>query len=112
MKNVLIILILSFILSGCGVSDHNDDINRIMKENEYIIVDVRTKDEYETGHVAGAINIPYEQIENNNDLDKDKVIFVYCQSGKRSRIAFDVLTNLGYTVYDLGSFSNIYLPKE
>lgn len=76
-----------------------------MAENEYIIVDVRTKEEYEESHISGAINIPYDEITDNNTLDKDKIIFVYCRSGARSEIAFNTLTNLGYTVYGLGAFS-------
>lgn len=112
MKKILLLLGLCLIFSGCNNTSNNEDIEKIMAENEYIIVDVRTKEEYEESHISGAINIPYDEITNNNILDKDKVIFVYCRSGARSEIAFSTLTNLGYTVYDLGAFSEINLPKE
>lgn len=82
-----------------------------MKENEHIIIDVRTKEEYGESHIKGAINIPYDKIDESN-LDKDKIIFVYCASGTRSKVAFNTLIESGYTVYDLGSFSQIDLPEE
>lgn len=83
-----------------------------MKEKEYVIVDVRTKEEYNESHIKDAINIPYDEIDENIEIDKDKVIFVYCKSGNRSGIAYNTLKSLGYTVYDLGAFNNIDLEKE
>ena len=46
------------------------------------------------------------------NINKDKVIFVYCKSGRRSEIAYNNLKDLGYEVYDLGAFSNVNLTKE
>lgn len=110
MKKILIILILSFMLCGCN-NKETKTIEEIMKKNNYIIVDVRTNEEYNQGHVVDALNIPYDVIENSN-LDKTKTIFVYCKSGNRSNIAYNKLSNLGYDVYDLGAFNDIDLPKE
>ena len=112
MKKVLGILVLCLIICGCGNSSKENDLEKIMKEKEYIIVDVRTKEEYDQLHVKGSINIPYDQIDENVDLDKDKNIFVYCKSGNRSSIAYNTLDSLGYNVYDLGGISEIDLPKE
>lgn len=112
MKRFLTILILSLMLFGCNGISKEKSVYEIMAENEYIIIDVRTEEEYEESHLKEAINIPYDEIDKNIDLDKEKIIFVYCKSGNRSNIAFNNLTNLGYTVYDLGSFSSIDLPKE
>lgn len=109
-KKILIILSL-FLLCGCNNSKI-EDVYKIMEENEHIIIDVRTEEEYEDGHVMGAVNIPYDEIDENSNLDKEKIIFVYCKSGGRSGVAFNTLTALGYTVYNLGSFSEINLPKE
>ena len=50
--------------------------------------------------------------EIDDKISKNKVIFVYCKSGNRSKIAFNTLKNLGYEVYDLGAFTEIDLPKE
>lgn len=112
MKKIVLMLCLSLCLYGCGNTSNEEDIKKLMSENEYIIVDVRTVEEYEELHIVGAINIPYDEIDENSNLDKDKIIFVYCRSGARSENAFNTLTNLGYTVYDLGALSNIDLPKE
>lgn len=110
MKKFLIIVTLIFLLCGCR-SSSSFDLQKIMQENEYIIIDVRTKEEYNESHVIGAINIPYDELATSS-LSKEKIIFVYCRSGTRSKIAYNTLTTLGYTVYDLGSFANIDLPKE
>ena len=67
---------------------------------EHIILDTREQDEFDEGHIPGAILIPYTQIENKAiELmpDKDKLILVYCRSGRRSKIAAESLAKLGYT---------------
>lgn len=110
MRKVLIMLVLSLLLTGCN--DLNNNFETIMKENEYIIIDVRTEDEYNESHLVGSINIPYDEIDQNTNLDKEKLIFVYCKSGNRSSIALKKLSNLGYNVYNLGSYSEIDMPKE
>lgn len=110
MKKIIILLISIFLLCSCGSEEK--DYKILMKENKYIIIDVRTKDEYDEGHVVDAINIPYDEIDNTIEIDKDNIIFVYCKSGKRSSIAYNALTNLGYEVYDLGAFEDIELDKE
>ncbi|MBQ4583738.1 MAG: rhodanese-like domain-containing protein [Bacilli bacterium] len=108
-KFILFILILT--ISGCHTKQIID-YKELMKDNEYVIIDVRTLEEYNESHIVGAINIPYDQIDNNVDLDKEKIILVYCKSGNRSGIAAKMLTNLDYKVYDLGAFAKIDLPKE
>lgn len=112
MKKIIVFLIFSLVLCGCESTSKESEIDKIMKENEYTIVDVRTKSEYDEGHLVGAINIPYDEIDRNTNLDKDNVIFVYCKSGNRSGKAYSTLKSLGYTVYDLGAYSSIDLPKE
>lgn len=70
------------------------------------IVDVRTKEEYEEGHVPGAILIPNEEIDKEEPealSDKEAVILVYCRSGRRSKAASDKLVEMGYqNIYDFG----------
>ncbi len=69
-------------------------------DEEYIILDVREQTEYDEGHIPGAMVISHEQIaEKAEELlpDKDKQILVYCRSGRRSKIAAEALTKLGYT---------------
>ena len=108
MKKIIIGLIFCLVLCGC---ESKSEVEKLMEENEYIIVDVRTKNEYNSEHLVGAINVPLDELENEN-LDKNKLIFVYCKSGTRSNIAYETLTNLGYSVYDLGAITTIDLPKE
>ena len=110
MKKFFIVLFMGLFLCGCSKVEEKS-VETLMKENEYIIVDVRTKEEYEELHVEDAINIPYDEINEDTELDKDKLIFVYCRSGNRSGKAFTTLETLGYQVYDLGGIDNIDLPK-
>ena len=69
-------------------------------ESGYIIIDARTQEEYDQGHIPGAILIPEYEIADRaeNELpDKDQLILVYCRSGRRSKIAAEELVKLGYT---------------
>ena len=69
-------------------------------ESGYIIIDARTQEEYDEGHIPGAILIPeYEiAVRAENELpDKEQLILVYCRSGRRSKIAAEELVKLSYT---------------
>lgn len=69
------------------------------------LVDVRTPEEYNSGHIAGAVNIdvnsPDFMSEATQELKKDKPVYVYCRSGKRSKKAGNQLSDEGYEVVDL-----------
>jgi phage shock protein E len=73
-------------------------------------IDVRSADEYQSGHVTEAVNIPYEEIGTRIGEvteDKDAVIYVYCRSGRRSGIARETLMEAGYThVVNLGGLED------
>ena len=77
------------------------EAKRIMDSGEeHIILDTREQDEFDEGHIPGAILIPYTEIENKAEEmlpDKDKLILVYCRSGRRSKIAAENIVKLGYT---------------
>ena len=69
-------------------------------ESGYIILDARTQEEYDQGHIPGAIIIPEYEIADRAEKelpDKDQLILVYCRSGRRSKIAAEELVKLGYT---------------
>ena len=69
-------------------------------EKDYIILDVRTAEEYSEGHIPNAINVPNESIgteEIPSLPDKNQLIMVYCRSGRRSKEASQKLVGLGYT---------------
>ena len=99
-------------LTACGQDKENDQgavyvsiteekAKEIMGSEEgYIILDVRTQEEYNQGHIPGAIVISHEEIaEKAADVltDKNQLILVYCRSGRRSKIAAEALAELGYT---------------
>lgn len=88
------------------------ELDTIISENNYIVLDVRTKEEYASGHVVDSLNIPVDEIDSNINIDKSKTILVYCRSGVRSKKAKDTLVDLGYKVYDMGAFSSVPLDKE
>ena len=78
-----------------------EEAKKIMDSGEeHIILDTREQDEFDEGHIPGAILIPYTEIENKAEEmlpDKDKLILVYCRSGRRSKNAAAMLAKMGYT---------------
>ena len=112
MKKLFFLLLAVMMLTACGQNKENDqgavyvnitaeEAKQIMDiEEGYIILDVRTQEEYDQGHIPGAIVIAHEVIaEKAEDVltDKDQLILVYCRSGRRSKIAADALVEMGYT---------------
>ena len=113
MKRVSLLLLLAvMLLTACGQDKENDreavyvnitseEAKQIMDSEEgYIILDVRTQEEYDQGHIPGAIQISHEEIAEKAEevlTDKDQLILVYCRSGRRSKIAAEALVELGYT---------------
>jgi len=84
-----------------------DGAKKMMDENNNcVLLDVRSKAEFQSGHIQGAKSLPLEEIPNQANAklkDKDAVILTYCQSGMRSRTAAKTLVKLGYTkIYDFG----------
>lgn len=81
--------------------------NIIADTTTIILVDVRTAEEYGSGHIENALNIDVKQddFEKNaiNMLPKDKTIAVYCRSGRRSKKAAEILSKNGYNVIELDS---------
>ena len=113
MKKLILLIILSFMLVGCmEMEKKTSELDLIISKNNYIVIDVRTKEEYDTGHVKGSINIPYDEITGDTELDKDKTILLYCRSGSRSSKAYTVLKEAGYDVYDMGAYQSVTLEKE
>jgi len=112
MKKLIFLLLAVMMLTACGQAKENDqgavyvnitaeEAKQIMDTEEgYIILDVRTQEEYDAGHVPGAILISHEEIAEKAEkvlTDKDQLILVYCRSGRRSKIAAEALAELGYT---------------
>ena len=118
MKRILTpVLLLVMILAACGQTTGEreavymnitaTEAKEIMdSETGYVILDVRTEEEYAKGHVPGAILIPDYEIETRAEEelpDKDQMLLVYCRSGRRSKLAAEALVELGYTnIYEFG----------
>jgi len=79
-----------------------------LQANDSIVIDVRTPQEFKSGHIENSINIEWEKISSvNNSIKKEKKIYLYCRSGNRSQKATDILIKLGYNnVENLGSLSD------
>ena len=113
MKKLTALLIIALAVASCTASEYkqvsSDEAARLMAESKgYVILDVRTAEEYRSGHIDGAICIPNETIGKDmpEELpDKNQRIFVYCRSGNRSRQAASKLAALGYT--DIIEFGGI-----
>ena len=78
-----------------------EEAKKIMdSESGYVILDTREQDEFDEGHIEGAMLIPYDKIEERAEEklnDKSQLILVYCRSGRRSKIAAQSLADMGYT---------------
>lgn len=112
MKRLLLLIIaVLLVLSGCEKKEDDMEITyekismseglkRMEADEGYILLDVRRADEFASGHIPGAVNLPNEQIGNDEIPslpDKNQAIYIYCRSGHRSKQAADKLLALGYT---------------
>ena len=75
-----------------------DEAMEIYKKNNALLIDVRTPEEYREKHIDGEINIPIYEIDNikNEIIDSNKVILLYCKTGKRSKLVKQILMQNGY----------------
>ncbi len=127
MKKLIAIFICFFLVVGCDSNNANNDSNSadsnntsvqdysiidavsahdIIENEDVVIIDVRSKNEYNTGYIENAINIPVDSIQykiENIVSDKNKKILLYCRSGARAQEAAKKLASLGYSnVYSFG----------
>ncbi|MFN3980858.1 MAG: rhodanese-like domain-containing protein [Caldilinea sp.] len=75
---------------------------------EHVLLDVRTPQEFASGHIPGAINISIDELTGRlSEVPQDKPVVLYCRSGNRSNQAAQILDRAGYTqIYDLGGIIN------
>ena len=109
MKHFILILLAALLcLTGCSAEEKmtyrrisQEEAKQMMtRDDGHIIVDVRRRDEYDAGHIPGAILIPNESIgtEPPEQLpDKERIILIYCRSGRRSKEAAQKLVDMGYS---------------
>lgn len=120
MRRWIPFLLLLLFLAGCTTSNEQENsyrqismdeaVTMMEEESGYIILDVRTPEEFRERHIPNAINIPNETIgsEDIQELpDKDQLILVYCRSGNRSKQASGKLAELGYTnIVEIGGIND------
>ena len=123
MKRILpLFLLLLLLLTGCGGTTSNassessyqqisqEEAKEMMDAQEVIILDVREQDEYDSGHIPGAVLLPVGTIDEETAAEvipeKDSTVLVYCRSGNRSKTASSALAELGYTnIYEFGGIN-------
>ncbi len=109
---IALIVLAAAIFSGCGVSNApkhlstNEAVKFIAAEKNYLLVDVRTQEEYDKKHIPHAILVPIEDLRAGKfDAlpDKNRTLLVYCWTGRRAEDAAAILVKNGYTrVYEIG----------
>ena len=123
-RMILPLLMILLLLAGCGQKPDGDGMigkttyiqidqekakDMMAVDDGHIIVDVRRQDEYDAGHIPGAVLIPNESISTDPPEqlpDKDQVILIYCRSGNRSKQAAQKLADMGYTnIYEFGGIN-------
>ena len=119
MKRVIpVLLAVLLCLAGCTAEEkmayrqisQEEAKSMMTRDDGYIIVDVRRQDEYDSGHIPGAVLLPVgsitEAVASSVIPDYDTIIMVYCRSGKRSLTASRALAALGYcNVYEFGGIN-------
>lgn len=101
-----IIIMLNF-LKNIFKSTPPADYNQLISEGA-IIIDVRSKGEYQSGHIRGSVNIPLDKISDNiKKLDKNKVIITCCASGMRSGSAKSILNSNGFVSHNGGGWMSL-----
>ena len=105
-RSFALLLALVLLLTACAQAVSYEQITQeeakqIMDTtNGYILLDTRTREEYDQSHIPGALLIPHTEIAERAEEelpDKDQLILVYCRSGNRSKQASEILAELGYT---------------
>ena len=119
MKRILPLFISLFLLlAGCGGNSADGSYQQITQEEakemmdsqEVIILDVREQNEYDSGHIPGAVLLPVGIIDETTAAEvipeKDSTVLVYCRSGNRSKTASSTLAELGYSnIYEFGGIN-------
>jgi rhodanese-related sulfurtransferase len=119
MKNLHVLVLLILLVTACAQGNSQpqmlpvDDFEKKLASTTVKqVVDVRTQDEYSSGHLVGAVLIDYYKKDfkaSVSKLDKNKPVFVYCASGGRSGSAAEVLEELGFKqIYDLKGGMNAW----
>ena len=113
--SIIAALVFLVAISGCSAEEKGSVYMNINAEKakemmdgleKFVLLDARSEEEFSEGHIPGAMVIPHDEIEERAEAEipeKDVPVFVYCRSGRRSKIAAEALVSLGYSeVYEFG----------
>lgn len=115
MKRLLIFIVL--LLSACSRAHYtsismDEAVKQMQERTDYVLLDVRSEEEFQAGHIPHAICIPHDTIGDQRLPplgDLDQLIYVYCRSGNRSKVAAERLVKLGYTqVIECGGINSYH----
>ena len=117
-RSIIVFLTIALILNGCGGREVENTYQQISQEEaktmmdsqEVIILDVREQDEFDGGHIPGAVLLSVGAITVDTASavipELDSVVLVYCRSGNRSKTASAALVELGYSnIYEFGGIN-------
>ena len=117
-RTILLLFSVLLLLTGCAGKAADGSYRQISQEEakemmdtrDVVILDVREQDEYDSGHIPGAVLLPVGAIDEGTAAEvipgKDSVVLVYCRSGNRSKTASSTLADLGYTnIYEFGGIN-------
>lgn len=97
------------ILTGKVRQFHWEDLPRVADDPNAVLLDVRTDSEWQSGSIPGAVHIPLDSLrERLAELDPEKEIYVHCQSGLRSYLACRILSQHGFSCYNLSGGYRLY----
>lgn len=88
---------------------HIEDLESLKKDKNNLFIDIRSEEEYQSGHIDGTINIPLDELRNRlNEIDKNKTLYINCQSALRSYIACRILSQYGFKCKHLSGGYRIF----
>ncbi len=115
---ISVLFVLTMLFAGCSTGGNGGSYQQISQEEakemmdtqEVVVLDVREQDEYDSGHIPGAVLLPVGTINEETASavipEKDDTVLVYCRSGNRSKTASAALAELGYTnIYEFGGIN-------
>ncbi|MEH6650186.1 MAG: rhodanese-like domain-containing protein [Motiliproteus sp.] len=111
----LLLLVCCFGLSQTGMADSRETEAWQLIEQNALVIDVRTTEEYANAHLPGALHIPYQEIAARFaqlEIRKDREVVLYCRSGNRSGIAYKILIEQDYTQLHNGGGLNALLQAR
>lgn len=110
----LLLLVVAFFLTGCSGGSYKnitaDEAKKMIDEDKVVVIDVRTPEEYNSGHIPDAELVPLQVLDGmSNELKKDQRYVIVCRSGNRSQQASEILVEKGFKdIYNMSGGMNTW----